>query len=847
MTQENQKPTSDHQQYPFLTDAQLAAELSKCEYCEEKPCLEACPAHCSPADFIKAMEVGLPSDVQRAAALIMGKNPLGGICGMVCPDFHCMAACVHRKLDSAVNIPMVQAAIIQRAKELDVMPQFEAVEPSGKRVAVIGGGPAGLGAAGVMARRGHTVTIFERDGEPGGMCNCIPDFRLDKEVLRSDIQWMLSLGDVELRTDSELEGAEALLEGDEGFDAVVVATGLWSPISLGIPGEELTITADALLKAPADFDVSGRVVVIGGGATAFDCAATANHQGARKVEMIALETLGEMPLTGDELEDLVHSGMDVNGRRQVTGVLTDNGKVAGVTTQKVELKDPAGGFRLDNIAPVAGSEVSRVDVDAVVVAIGLRPAFPRVANPAVVYTGDCIEGPTTVVEAVASGKNAADAVQAILDRRDHEVVVQKTPAGRVKSRVLMPGYQFLPVSLETDFFGRRIPSPFLLSAAPPTDGLDQMRLAYKAGWAGGIMKTAFDGIPIHIPERYMFAFDQQTYANCDNVSGHPLFRVCQEVEQLIKEFPDRLTMASTGGPVTGDDEADRAGWVSNTRKLEAAGVMGIEYSLSCPQGGDGTEGDIVSQNAALTAKIIDWVMDAGEADVPKLFKLTGAVTSVGVIVEAAREVFDRYPDKKGGITLANSFPTLAFRPGAKDGWEEGIIVGASGAGICNISYLSLAKVAHLGVHISGNGGPMDYKAAADFLALGVRTVQFCTLVTKYGYGIIDDMCAGVSHLMAARGMESMEQLIGAALPGPVTDFMDLSPQKKISNPRGELCLQCGNCTRCPYLAITLDRSGYPVTDPTRCVGCGICALKCFSGAIDMRERSPDEAAALKED
>jgi dihydropyrimidine dehydrogenase (NAD+) subunit PreA len=132
------------------------------------------------------------------------------------------------------------------------------------------------------------------------------------------------------------------------------------------------------------------------------------------------------------------------------------------------------------------------------------------------------------------------------------------------------------------------------------------------------------------------------------------------------------------------------------------------------------------------------------------------------------------------------------------------------------------------------------------LALGCRTVQFCTLVTKYGYGVLDDICSGLSHLMAERGLSSVEQLIGAALPGPVTDFMELSPQKKLSEADHGLCLQCGNCTRCPYLAISLDERGYPATDPARCVGCSICALKCFSGAIRMRERSPEEAAALKE-
>ena len=218
-----------------------------------------------------------------------------------------------------------------------------------------------------------------------------------------------------------------------------------------------------------------------------------------------------------------------------------------------------------------------------------------------------------------------------------------------------------------------------------------MDKAYEHGWAGGIMKTAFDNVPIHIPSEYMFTFNSLTYANADNVSGHPLDRVCREVEQLIKKWPDRLTMASTGGPVSGHDENDRKGWQSNTRKLEACGVLGIEYSLSCPQGGDGTEGDIVSQNAALTAKIIDWIMEVSSPDVPKLFKLTAAVTSIVPILRAIRQVLEKYPEKKAGITLANSFPTLAFRPALGRVWEEGVVTGMSGDGVTPISYLTLAN------------------------------------------------------------------------------------------------------------------------------------------------------------
>ena len=217
--------------------------------------------------------------------------------------------------------------------------------------------------------------------------------------------------------------------------------------------------------------------------------------------------------------------------------------------------------------------------------------------------------------------------------------------------------------------------------------------------------------------------------------------------------------------------------------------MGIEYSLSCPQGGDGTKGDIVSQDAELTAKIIDWVMEVSNPEIPKLFKLTAAVTAIYPILKAIQDVFAKHPGKKAGVTLANTFPSMAFRKGEKKEWEEGIVLGLSGEGVTPISNLTLAAASRMGMHISGNGGPMDYKAAADFLALGVKTVQFCTIVMKEGYGVIEDLEAGLSHLMEARGLKSVKELIGCALPNPITGFMELTPVKKISAVTADLCEQ----------------------------------------------------------
>ena len=822
----------------IMTRHQLQAELLRCEYCEEKPCTNACPVNCSPFDFIMAARVGNPSDIKRAAAEIMQSNPLGGVCGLVCPDRFCMAACSRKKFDGSINIPRVQATLVEMAKRLGGIPKFAVPTPNGKKIAVIGGGPAGLGVAAALGQLGYAVDIYESRESLGGMMNLIPDQRLDKAVVQSDIEFLLSLGMIDAKLGTEAQDPKSLL--GQGYDAVCVTTGLWKPIELGIPNEHFALKMVDLLSDKEACEFKGRVAIIGGGATAVDCAITARERGASHVELFMLEKLAEMPLTAAERQELVEYDIEVNGRTRLSRINTDGKLVTGIETKKVELPEGLP-FKPANVRDMEGTEGVRADFSAVVIAIGMRSSVSREEIDGLFYAGDIFNGPTTVVEAVASGKNVALEIDAFIKKQEKPEIQKAT-----KSYFAMPGYNSVPVSLETYFFGRKIHSPYLLSASPLTDGLEQMNKAYEHGWAGGIMKTAFDNVPIHIPSEYMFTFNALTYGNADNVSGHSLDRVCREVEQLTKQWPDRLTMASTGGPVTGDDEHDRKGWQSNTRKLEASGVMGIEYSLSCPQGGDGTEGDIVSQNAALTAKIIDWIMEVSSPEIPKLFKLTAAVTSIVPILRAIRAVLDKYPEKKAGITLANSFPSLAFRPAMGRVWEEGVVTGMSGDGVTPISYLTLASAVPQGIEISGNGGPMTYKAAMDFLALGVKTVQFCTIATKYGYAIIRDIESGTAFLMQERGINSMKELIGIAQPHPITDFMALSPVKKISSFNYDLCSGCGNCARCPYLAIQLDDKGLPHSDPALCIGCSICAKKCFTGAISMRERSPEELALLIE-
>ncbi len=830
-----------------LFDAQFAAELERCVYCETTPCKGACPCDCSPADFIMAARGGAPADVRRATAMIMAANPLGGVCGVVCPDTHCVAACARSGIDRAIDIPAVQATIVQRARDLGVMPAVKPPPPNGRRVAIIGAGPAGYGAAAVLAAAGCEVELLEAADRRGGMAALIPPFRLAPEVLAADLAWVEAMGRVRVRCGEAVDDPQALLGA--GFDAVIVAAGRDRPVELGIAGEEVALPWTTYLANPGAAVMAGRrVAVIGGAAVAADCALTAVRHGAERVELVALEALAELLLTAAERDALRRAGVQVSGRTRVTAIRHAGGRVVGLDAVRVALP-PGIAFHPRAVVDVEGSQHARDDIDAVIVAIGGHAGLLGEEGGGVFLAGDVAHGPSSVVEAAAAGKNAAARVLTFLEGAGAQAPARPPEAfrGKAKSFILLERVRRLPVPLECEFFGLPILSPLLLSAAPPSDGWEQMKKAYEAGWAGGVMKTAFDGVPIHIPARYMFSLSRDTFANCDNVSGHALDRVCREVERLRREYPDRLTLASTGGPVSGDDERDAAAWQANTRKLEAAGVCGIEYSLSCPQGGDGSKGDIVSQDAELTATIIEWVLTAGDPAVPKLFKLTPAVTSIHPIAAAVARVFAGHPQAKAGVTLANTFPTLTFRAAPGRRWDEGVVVGMSGAAVAPITYLTLANVARWGLVVSANGGAMDAASAAHMLALGARTVQCCSVVMRYGVGVIRELHSGLSYLLEARGLRSVAALIGAALPAAITPFDALSAVKPISAVDEQLCIHCGNCTRCPYLAIELDhRQQVPRTDPARCVGCSFCAQKCPSGALVMRERTPAELAALSE-
>ncbi|KAL0212088.1 hypothetical protein RCL1_005714 [Eukaryota sp. TZLM3-RCL] len=824
--------------FKFLTVAQLKAQAERCLNCEAKPCKQACPAGVSPADYIAALGNFLPSDFARAAKLILQTNPVGTCC-LVCPDKFCVSACLRGKLDCPLDIPTIQATIVHRARQSDLIPAIITPEPLPQKVAIVGAGPAGLTAAQAIAQRGIPVDLFDKNEKAGGAMRLIPDIRLPTHVIDDDVNGILNNPLISFHPNTEAD-VSAL---SSTYDAVVLACGAQKERTMNIPGAETAIQAMNFLRDPKSV-LTGveNVVIIGGGAVAVDCAIKTRLLNSQaNISLVYRRGIMDMPVTKHERKMVLATGADIVARTVVTSIDREAKEISVV---RVKMGD-----RSSSESTVIPHSEYKLPADLVVFALGSVPELPNVADN-VFVSGDAVSGPITVVESVASGKKVA---AKIIERLTGRTMVSCTSnqCQDPNCETHIPLFNMLPVPINTSTFGIPLKSPFILSAAPPTDGLNECRAAFKAGWAGVIMKTAFEGVPIHIPDGYMAFLDANTYGNCDNVSGRSLSAVCADVTILRSEFPDRLVAASTGGSMTGNDDVDRASWQKHTRMLEEAGAQLIEYSLSCPQGAEGAqgnEGTMVSQSERLTRKVISWVMETSDPNVPKLFKLTGAVTDPLFIVNAAMDVFAQYPNKKAGVTLANSFPSLDFienKPSANGKYRQARIIGLHGKAIAPISNLALSNVATAPwkdgmIELSASGGAMDYRSSADFIALGATTVQFCTLPTKDGLSVIDTLEVGFSHYLAQRGFKNVAELQSCLRPNPPTDFMELPALKKISVINDAICIKCMNCTRCPAEAISLNDKNKLVTDPSKCIGCKICVMKCPASAMTMRNRTKKE-------
>lgn len=440
-------------------------EASRCIQCRVPRCVEGCPVNVNIPRFIKQIAEG---NVNEAAETLFETNMLPSICGRVCPqETQCEELCVLGKKGDPIAIGRLEryaADAVREAggKSYKIGDGSEIKEgltgggclapSSGKTVAVIGAGPAGLTAAADLAKRGHKVTIFESLHLPGGVLTYgIPSFRLPKDVVKAEIENVLALG-VDLKTDYVIGRIKTLDEISAEFDAVFLGTGAGLPNFMGIPGENLNgvysanefLTRVNLMKAyEQDSETMIRkgehVVVVGGGNVAMDAARSALRLGAKKVTVVYRRSDAELPARREEIEHAKHEGIEFCLLSNPTRILGDYGDgtpqgrkfdVKAVECVKMELGEPDESGRRSPRA-VDGSEFL-IDADVVIIAIGTSPnplifigasgvektKYKTIAVNEKLQTtkenvfagGDVVTGAATVISAMGAGKKAAKSI-----------------------------------------------------------------------------------------------------------------------------------------------------------------------------------------------------------------------------------------------------------------------------------------------------------------------------------------------------------------------------------------------------------------------------------------------------
>eukprot|EP01117_Protostelium_nocturnum_P020930 TRINITY_DN976_c0_g1_i1.p1 TRINITY_DN976_c0_g1~~TRINITY_DN976_c0_g1_i1.p1 ORF type:complete len:1015 (+),score=397.43 TRINITY_DN976_c0_g1_i1:95-3139(+) len=781
------KNNFDDIKHTTLTERGALHEASRCLKCADAPCQKSCPTQLDIKSFITSIA---NRNYYGAAKAIFSDNPLGLTCGMVCPTSDlCVGGCnLAANEEGPINIGGLQQFATEVFKEMKIKqvrdpsatPLDQLPDSYKAKIALVGCGPASISCATFLARLGYTnITVYEKYDFAGGLSSTeIPQFRLPYDVVDFEVSLMTDLG-VKVQFGKEL-GRDFTVESlrKEGYEAIFLGTGFPAPkvekVFEGMGTKDgfysskdfLPLVAKAskpgMCSCKSELpNLHGKVIVLGAGDTAMDCATSALRCGASKVYIAFRRGTSGIKAVPEEAEAAREEKCEFIPFSLPKQVVTRNGKIVALELYKMDFneggelvvdEDQFSRIKCDFIISAFGSQMptqlssalSPLTLDK----MGCARVNPDTGNsldaPWLFCGGDLI-GNGMTVEAANDGKVASWFLHKYLQEEYGLPVPEKPQLPKFYTEIDA-------VDVSIDFAGIKFPNPFGIASATGATASDMIRRSFENGWGFAVTKTfSLDKDSVtNVSPRIVrgttsgpkYGPGQGAFLNIELISEKSAAYWCQSVRELKQDFPDKVVIASIMCGYNKDD------WTELAQMAEKAGPDALELNLSCPHGmGERGMGLACGQDAELVLNISKWV--AAAVKVPFFVKLTPNVTDITAIAKSAHA---------GGATGVTAVNTLSGLMGVRSNgaaWpavgkeQRTTYGGVSGSAVRPVALRGVSAVARAlpGYPIMGTGGAESADTCLQFFYCGAGVVQICSAVQNQDFTVVEDYILGLkTHL-----------------------------------------------------------------------------------------------------
>eukprot|EP01027_Heterolobosea_sp_BB2_P012612 GEZU01018261.1.p1 GENE.GEZU01018261.1~~GEZU01018261.1.p1 ORF type:complete len:1036 (-),score=376.97 GEZU01018261.1:102-3209(-) len=790
-----------------LTERGALFEARRCLKCADAPCQKSCPTQIDIKSFISSIST---KNYYGAAKAILSDNPLGLTCGMVCPTSDlCVGGCnLAATEEGPINIGGLQQFAVETFMKMNVpqirdpsLTPIDQLPASYKaKIALIGAGPASISCGTFLGRLGYqNVTIFEKERYHGGLSsNEIPQYRLPWDVVDFEVKLMLDLG-VKIEYGQAL-GRDFTIEQlkEQGYEAIFMGIGQPQPkidkCFEGLTAEQGFFTSKDLLPAVSKSSkpgmcgcgasaanlpkLYGRVIVLGAGDTAMDCASSALRCGASHVSIIFRRGSSGIRAVEEEVEMVRHEKCEFIPFCTPKSVITRDGRIVAAEFYKT-FKDDNGNYPIDE------DQFIRIKCDFIISAFGstlndeetMKAMAPLTLNawgqvdidsdtmatkvPGIFAGGDLV-GNGTTVEATNDGKVASWFI--------HKYIQEKH-GFTVPSKPQLPNF-FTPideVDLSVEMCGIKFPNPFGLASATPCTSAAMIKRAFEAGWGFAVTKTfSLDkDLVTNVSPRivrgttsgHTYGPHQSSFLNIELISEKTAAYWCQGIKELKQQFPDRIVIASIMCAFIKED------WEELAKMAEASGADALELNLSCPHGmGERGMGLACGQDPDMVEQISKWVK--GVTKIPVFPKLTPNVTNIVNIAKAA------YRGGADGVTAINTVSGLMGIRSDGTAWpsvgtaKKTTYGGISGNAIKPMALRAVSAIGNAlpGFPVMATGGIDSGDSALEFLYCGTPVLQICSAVQNQDFTVVQDYITGLQCLLYMKSRQDLADWRGQSPP-----------------------------------------------------------------------------------